>query len=47
MVLFYTDLMLFMGFMMLICFMCCFGGDTSGGMEVGDGVGGGAEIVTA
>ena len=47
-VLFYTDLMLFLGFILLLCFMCCFGGDSGmaeGGGDMGGG-GGGAEMVS-
>ena len=40
------DRMLFLGFIMLLCFMCCFGGDS--GMDAGGGDvgGGGAEMVS-
>ena len=39
---FYTDMLLLIGFLVLLCFMCCFGGDAGAGIDGGGGVGGGA-----
>ena len=46
-VMFYTDMLLLIGFLVLLCFMCCFGGDAGAGVDGGGGVGGGAGMATA